>query len=104
MKTFKIFILLLFFLNFSCESLREAGKVLRNEKVNTTDEFLVKQKEPLELPPDYNEIPKPNSKSKERITTDQKLKKILKVPSEKSNKVINKSSSIEESILNKINK
>ena len=64
MKTFKIFILLLFFLNFSCESLREAGKVLRNEKVNTTDEFLVKQKEPLELPPDYNEIPKPNLKVK----------------------------------------
>ena len=28
----------------SCNSLSEAGKVLRNEKVNTNDEFLVKKK------------------------------------------------------------
>ena len=29
---------------YSCASLEEAGKALRNEKSNTTDEFLVKKK------------------------------------------------------------
>ena len=48
----------------SCTSLQEAGKVLRNEKLETTDEFLVKQKEPLELPPDFNNLPRPNSQKK----------------------------------------
>ena len=31
----------------------DARKVLRNEKIKTTDEFLVKKREPLVLPPDY---------------------------------------------------
>ena len=44
----------------SCTSLQEAGKVLRNEKIKSTDEFLVKKKEPLVLPPDFSKLPKPN--------------------------------------------
>ena len=28
----------------ACSSIEEAGKVLRNEKINSTDEFLVKKK------------------------------------------------------------
>ena len=49
-------ILLILFLSFillSCASFQEAGKVLRNEKIKSTDEFLVKKKEPLVLPPDF---------------------------------------------------
>ena len=34
----------------SCSSFQDAGKVLRNEKIKSTDEFLVKKKDPLELP------------------------------------------------------
>ena len=52
----------------SCTSLQEAGKVLRNEKINSTDEFLVKKKEPLVLPPDFNKIPEPGSLSKKKRT------------------------------------
>ena len=37
-----LYILLFLFLN-SCGGLSEAGKVLRNEKTRTTDEFLVKK-------------------------------------------------------------
>ena len=33
----------------SCQSFDEASKVLKNEKVRTTDEFLVKKREPLIL-------------------------------------------------------
>ena len=39
----------------------DASKVLRNEKIKTTDEFLVKKREPLVLPPDYRTIPEPGS-------------------------------------------
>ena len=53
-----LYILLFLFLN-SCGGLSEAGKVLRNEKTRTTDEFLVKKREPLSQPPEFNKIPKP---------------------------------------------
>ena len=48
--------------------MEEAGKVLKNEKISTTDEFLVKKRQPLILPPDYDKIPEPNTinKKKER--------------------------------------
>ena len=86
----------------SCGGLQEAGKVLRNEKKNTTDEFLVKKKEPLVLPPDYNNIPTPDSLSK-KDTDEQKLKNILNAPKKDENKK-SKSSSTQESILEKIRK
>ena len=38
----------------------DVGKALRNEKTITTDEFLVKRG-PLVLPPNYEEIQKPDT-------------------------------------------
>ena len=76
-------------------------KVLRNEKIKTTDEFLVEKKN-LVLPPDYQEIPKPGSIIK-KGDEKEKLKKILKGPEIDKNS-INKSTSIEKSILDKIRK
>ena len=97
-------IILLFFsifLFYSCSGFNEAGKVLRNEKVRTTDEFLVKKKEPLELPPKLNEIPKPNTQENKKIT-EKKIEEILKFP--KQNKSNNSSTSVEKTILDKIKK
>ena len=63
----------------ACQSMQEAGKVLRNEKTSTTDEFLVKKREPLIMPPDYNEIPKPGDISEDKKISDgEKIKRILK--------------------------
>ena len=89
----------------SCNSFSEAGKVLRNEKVNTTDEFLVEKKAPLILPPDYSEIPVPGTLSnKSRSVNDEdKLKKILR-NSESSTNNSTSSSSIEDKIIDKIKK
>ena len=85
----------------SCGGLSDANKVLRNEKVKTTDEFLVKKREPLIMPPNYNEIPSPDSILKEKKNDKDKIKNILKAP--KSENGSDKSSlSIENSILNKI--
>ena len=60
----------MFFL-VSCGGLQEAGKVLRNEKIKTTDEFLVKKRNPLVLPPNYEEIPEPGSISRKENEKDQ---------------------------------
>lgn len=98
MKKINLFLLILIFIN-SCGDL---GKVLRNEKIRTTDEFLVKKKGPLVLPPDYDVIPEPDSITENKITEEEQIRKILKTNKTKiKNK---KSSSTEEKILDKIKK
>ena len=102
MRKIYLIVVISFFLN-SCGGFKEAGKVLRNEKVRTTDEFLVKKKQPLVLPPDYNELPKPGSATNKKDDTEEEnIKKILKV--KKGDKVnnSNKDSSIEKIILDEI--
>ena len=96
------FLLIILITLVSCGSVEEAGKVLRNEKIKTTDEFLVKKRKPLVLPPDYNEIPEPGTKTENKINENEKIKKMLK-STEKTN-IKNDSSSTEQSILNKIRK
>lgn len=86
---------------FYLTSCGDVGKVLRNEKIRTTDEFLVKKKTPLVLPPNYEKIPEPGSIMKEEINQEEKLKKILRAP--KINQITDtKQKNIEETILKKI--
>ena len=98
-----VFSIIAFIVLVSCSNLQEAGKVLRNEKTKTTDEFLVKKKEPLIMPPDLDKIPEPESLKNKKENEEEKIKKILKVP-ETSVKKNNSNSSIEELIIDKINK
>tara|TARA_B100001250_G_C19197891_1_gene528018 strand:+ start:209 stop:517 length:309 start_codon:yes stop_codon:yes gene_type:complete len=83
---------------YSCGA-SDAGKILRNEKVTNTDEFLVKKRDPLTLPPDYNTIPKPDSLNKTK-TKEKNIKKILKISEEEMSK--KNTSTVEQSILNQI--
>lgn len=102
MKNIFFSIIVLAFL-VSCSNLNEAGKILRNQKTNTNDEFLVKKKEPLIMPPDLDKIPEPESLKNNKENEEEKIKKILKIP--KSSSVKNNSnSSTEDSIIDKINK
>ena len=98
----RYFLIFIFLILISCSSFKEAGKVLRNEKTNTTDEFLVKKREPLVLPPDFKEIPEPGSIKKENNSEQQKLKIILKAPNNENSN--SSSSNIEKSIIDKIRK
>ena len=99
---FLAFFVIIFLLN-SCGGISDAGKVLRNEKTRTTDEFLVKKREPLSLPPEYKEIPEPGSISKTQKSQKDEFKNILK--KQKSNNVKKKgSSTTEQSILKQITK
>ena len=101
MKNIYILIVTIFLLS-SCGGLKDAGKVLRNEKITTTDECLVKKKRPLVLPPDYQKLPKPGEIKNKENNEEENIKSILKAPKETIKE--NKSSSTEKSILEKIRK
>jgi len=92
--------LVVLLLTVSCGNV---GKALRNEKIKTTDEFLVKKKGPLVLPPNYEEIPAPDTMINKDQNQEDKIKKILKAP-KKQKQNSNNSSSIETSIIEKIRK
>ena len=75
LRLFLIFITCSFIL-VGCQGLSDAGKIIRNEKINSNDEFLVKKKEPLTLPPDFDKLLEPyETNSKEKTTS---LEQILK--------------------------
>ena len=97
----KYIILLLIVFTFT--ACGDAAKTLRNEKIKTTDEFLVKKRNPLVLPPNFEEIPEPGTKPKKNENEEDKIKKILKAPKTESTQN-SKSKSVEESILKRIRK
>lgn len=97
----KFVLIIVLFIFSACNTLSDAGKVMRNEKKSSTDEFLVEKRKTLVLPPDFNKIPEPGSLKKNDNGTN--IKEILKAPSEEiKNK--NKSSNLEKSILENIRK
>ena len=60
MKYFKIILIFLIFVGVNgCGSFRDA---LTGQTKKTTDEFLIKKKDPLILPPDYDTLPIPKTK------------------------------------------
>lgn len=94
-KNWILLLLLIFF--YSCS---DVGKILRNEKIRSTDEFLVKKKGPLVFPPNYEVVPSPDSISN-KDEQKNKIQKILNT-SKRNKKISNNSSNVEKSILEKI--
>jgi len=104
MKFTKLLFLIasLFIILNSCATMGEVGKVFRNEKQTTTDEFLIKKKEPLTQPPEFYKMPKPGSTQAKTESGQRSIEKILNTSETSSKKT--KSSSTEESILKQIKK
>ena len=100
MKKITLILILIFLIISACGNV---GKILRNEKIKTTDEFLVEKKKPLILPPDLDQIPEPGTKVENKTEEKDALRKILKKNS-KEKKTFEKSSSIEESIIKRLPK
>ena len=50
------FLIILFFL-YSCQNVKDA---IQGKKYENSDEFLVIKKNPLVLPPNFNDLPSPN--------------------------------------------
>ena len=105
MKTFKKLILLSFiYILTSCGTLKEG---FSNQKKNSNDEFLVEKKSPLIMPPDYNELPVPNSENNQTPSEESSIKNLV-TNEEKitntSNAKVSESRGLEESLLEKIKK
>ena len=97
------FLILLAFLSLaSCQSVKDG---LSGNKGNNSDEFLVKKKNPLILPPDYSRLPdpKPNPKILNSTNSDD-IKKLLSLDDESDDFVIDNNDSIEEFVLKNIKK
>ena len=105
MKNFKVivlFILILTTLN-SCGTVKEA---FSSQKKNSTDEFLVEKKNPLKLPPDFDELPIPDQDNNQQNNDEDPLKELL-ITSEdntkdKSESSKSKNTSLEKQLLEKI--
>ena len=85
----------------ACQSIKDG---LTGQKNSNLDEFLVKKKNPLVLPPDFNKLPEPKILDKDQTDFEEEidLKTILtKQPNIKSNST-NSNDTIEKSILEKI--
>tara|TARA_B100001989_G_C24323277_1_gene356214 strand:+ start:100 stop:411 length:312 start_codon:yes stop_codon:yes gene_type:complete len=54
----KYFFLIILFFLYSCQNVKEA---LSGKKFENSDEFLVIKKNPLVLPPDFNDLPTPKN-------------------------------------------
>ena len=103
MKPIKIvFYLSLILLISSCGTIKEGFK---NQKKDSSDEFLVQKKSPLVMPPDYDQLPLPGTINNKDILTDKEnIKDIIsKTPKEKNKSTIeDDNESLERSILKKI--
>ena len=101
MKKFVLVFLIFSFLK-GCGSVSEGFKL---KKGNTGDEFLVEKKNPLVLPPNFDELPEPGkTQSSKENKKDSFEDKILNSKPEKENQTENASAkSTEELILKNIN-
>jgi len=97
-----IFIFIFIFLS-NCQGLRNFKKAMTGQKVNTTDEFLIKKKDPLILPPQHDKLPLPKSgdfqEKKENV-----IKSILKTGKNSETKKSSSMSNVEKKILEELRK
>ena len=98
-KTLYFFIILLM-LSSCADTWGSVKRGITGNKANSTDEFLVKKKDPLILPPDFESLPTPD----EREDAVAETFSIQKTPNTSSTENTTSTSSAEESILQQIQK
>ena len=69
-----IYIMIIIFFVTSCETMSSVKRGLTGEKKLSTDEFMIEKKDPLIMPPDYENLPTPEDRetAKEEISTFEK--------------------------------
>ena len=104
LKKKTIFLILLIFLVTSCsDTWGNVKRGLTGQKRQSTDEFLVKKKDPLILPPDFDSLPSP-SEREEALEEISSFEKTLKQAAETEITSSSTNSSAEDSILKQIRK
>jgi len=103
MKFEKFFFLIVIFVTFisGCSSIKDT---LTGVKKQNTDEFLVKKKDPLVLPPNFNDLPKPQTQKNSENNSEESID-FSNILSESENKkeIIKNEGSLERSISNILN-
>ena len=93
-----VYILSLIFFTISCGSFDSVKRGLTGAKRDSVDEFLIKKKDPLILPPDFENLPTPD----ERSTAMEEISNFEKTLETSMEETSPSSSSVEELILKKI--
>ena len=102
----KIIIIIFFLITACAESWEDVKKGLGGEKRTSTDEFLVRKKEPLVMPPKWKNLPEPGGvmKSDDEVSEATDIEELMKLGKNKesSTNYEQGSGNLEESILKKI--
>ena len=87
---------------YSCQSVKDG---LTGKKRERSDEFLVIKKNPLEIPPDFNDLPVPQSEKIENQSeaTDEDIENLIKSINTE-NTIDTSNRSAEEFVIKEINK
>jgi len=102
----KIIIIIFFLITACASSWDDIKKGLGGEKRTSTDEFLVRKKEPLVMPPKWKNLPEPGGvmKSDEEVREATDIEELMKLGKNKesSTNYEQGNGNLEESILKKI--
>ena len=101
-KLFILLCILIFSFN-SCTSLKNA---LTGKKSENSDEFLIKKKNPLVLPPNFDDLPEPTDEETSAEKDDVNIEEIIGIYNEDENQQsseFNSSESTEQFVLDNIN-
>jgi len=102
----KIIIIIFFLITACAESWQNVKKGLGGEKRTSTDEFLVRKKEPLVMPPKWKNLPEPGGvmKSDDEVREATDIEELIKLGKNKesSTNYEQGNGNLEESILKKI--
>jgi|TARA_B110000014_G_C19897669_1_gene464413 hypothetical protein len=100
-----ITILILCFLITSCaDTFSSVKRGITGAKQNTTDEFLVKKKDPLVLPPDFENLPTPDEQDVSEVEVSSFEEKLKDKSIEDEDSDASSNTSSEMSILKQIRK
>ena len=96
---------ILFLITACADTWSSVKRGLTGQKQNSTDEFLVEKKDPLVLPPNFEDLPVPSDSAIEEEETEiSSFEKTLSITTDEESDVGPSSNTTEESILNKIRK
>ena len=102
----KIVIIIFFLITACASSWEDVKKGLGGAKRTSTDEFLVRKKEPLVMPPKWKNLPEPGgvTKSDDEVGEVTDIEELIKLGKNKESSVNYEqgNGSLEESILKKI--
>ena len=103
MKKFNFYLIIFSILLASCQSVKDG---LSGRKTENSDEFLVKKKNPLVMPPKFMELPKPKTLNledeKNRIEEETNVENLLKFQTDAKDKSSKNYGNAEEFVLENI--